>query len=55
MHFNKYFSIAKHEVGEAIVDNKCLIILMAGVYLISLFGSGFFSLNYCVLLVLKLM
>ena len=43
MEFNKYFSIAKREVSEAIVDNKRLILLMASVYLISLIVSGFFS------------
>ncbi len=43
MGFNKYFSIAKSEVKQAIVDNKRLILLMASVYLISLFVSGFFS------------
>ena len=43
MEFNKYFSIAKREVSEAIVDNKRLILLMASVYLISIIVSGFFS------------
>ena len=43
MDFNKYFSIAKGEVRQAIVDNKRLILLMASVYLISLIVSGFFS------------
>ena len=34
MEFNKYFSIAKNEIMEAIVDNKRLIILMFALYVI---------------------
>ena len=51
MDFNKYFSIAKHEVSEAIIDNKGLILLMTLVFVISAvvgwifqdYFSGFFK------------
>ena len=40
MEFNKYFSIAKREVSEAIVDNKRLIILMIALYVIFFIIGG---------------
>ena len=40
MEFNKYFSIAKREVSEAIVDNKRLIILMVALYVIFFIIGG---------------
>ncbi len=40
MDFNKYFSIAKREVSEAIVDNKRLILLMFALYVISFVIGG---------------
>ena len=43
MKFNKYFSIAKREVKQAIIDNKRLILLMVGIYVISIIISGIFS------------
>ncbi len=43
MGFNKYFSIAKSEVKQAIVDNKRLILLMVGIYVISVIISVIFS------------
>ena len=43
MEFSKYFSIAKSEVRQAIVDNKRLILLMVGIYVISVIISGIFS------------
>ncbi len=43
MEFSKYFSIAKREVSEAIVDNKRLILLMVGIYIISIIISGILS------------
>ena len=43
MEFNKYFSIAKREVSEAIVDNKRLIILMVALYVIFFIIGGILS------------
>lgn len=43
MEFSKYFSIAKHEVGEAIVDNKHLILLMTLVFVISAIAGWIFQ------------
>ena len=42
MEFGKYFSIAKKEVKEAIVDNKRLIIVMAALFIVSLILSWIF-------------
>ena len=42
MQFKEYFSIAKNEVKEAIVDNKRLIILMVALFIISLVLSWIF-------------
>ena len=43
MEFGKYFSIAKNEVKQAIVDNKRLIILMVVIYVISCIACGIFN------------
>ena len=43
MEFNKYFSIAKREVKQAIVDNKRLIILMVALYVIFFIIGGILS------------
>ncbi len=43
MDFNKYFSIVKREISEAIVNNKGLILLMTLVFVISAIAVGFFK------------